>query len=100
ASLNRASSPETSLCLSISGKGHAFDYECRRRHSKVPVNIGRRRHIEEHVLEVRSNRHFAYRIGKFPIFDPEARRATAVLAANHVHALPEHFRYVKACADG
>src|SRR5690606_26805666 len=95
ASRKSASSPTISLCLSVPGKCHAFNYECRRSHPEVSIDIGGGSHIEEHILEVRSNRYFADRIGKPTIFDPEARCTAAILASDHVHALPKHLSHVK-----
>src|SRR5688572_7876477 len=90
ASRNRSRSALPEWMVSTAGKGHAFDQERWACRAVVAIEIARRDHPQEHVLQVRGDGDFRDRPGEFAILDPETRCAAAVFAGHHVDALTEH----------
>ena len=59
----------------------------------------RRRQRFEHVEQVASDRHFAHRVGKLAILDPETGRAAAIVAGDQIDARADQVGDVEAIGN-
>src|SRR6185437_6260595 len=85
--------------LSRAGDCHALDSHRRRIGGALELQIIRRGHVQEHVLEIACDRDAAHRPGTLAVLDPEARCTAAVVAGDAVHAETDQLGDVETALD-
>src|SRR3974390_1609530 len=96
---SRMAASKSSHRDSLTGNGQALYTQHPRVGSVAEVEILRRREILEDVGEMAGDRDLAHGISNLAVLDPEARRAAAVVAGDHVRAHADQIGDVESVLD-